>query len=155
MEEIIELKEKAKMLEDVRQKNKKVYKIWDIVVVVILAVLSDCNEWSEIEDFAYERKDFLKKYFAPDELLAFYGKYYEGQKFIKVMEAGAEEKLEGGMMSGNACSGWDGLKIYVTGNEERMVLTAHFDNLGKGASGAAVQCLNLMLGCEEAKGLNL
>ena len=99
--------------------------------------------------------DFLKKYFAPDELLAFYGKYYEGQKFIKVMEAGAEEKLEGGMMSGNACSGWDGLKIYVTGNEERMVLTAHFDNLGKGASGAAVQCLNLMLGCEEAKGLNL
>lgn len=62
MEEIIELKEKAKMLEDVRQKNKKVYKIWDIVVVVILAVLSDCNEWSEIEDFAYERKDFLKKY---------------------------------------------------------------------------------------------
>lgn len=62
MEEIIELKEKAKMLEDVRQKNKKVYKIWDIVVVVILAVLSDCNEWSEIEDFAYERRDFLKKF---------------------------------------------------------------------------------------------
>ena len=62
MEEIIELKEKAKMLEDVRQKNKRIYKIWDIVVVVILAVLSDCNEWSEIEDFAYERKDFLKKY---------------------------------------------------------------------------------------------
>lgn len=62
MEEIKELKEKAKMLEDVRQKNKKVYKIWDIVVVVILAVLSDCNEWSEIEDFAHERKDYLKKY---------------------------------------------------------------------------------------------
>ena len=62
MEEIIELKEKAKMLEDVRQKNKRIYKIWDIVVVVILAVLSDCNEWSEIEDFAYERKDFLKRY---------------------------------------------------------------------------------------------
>ncbi len=62
MEEIIKLKEKAKMLEDVRQKNKRIYKIWDIVVVVILAVLSDCNEWSEIEDFAYERRDFLKKY---------------------------------------------------------------------------------------------
>lgn len=62
MEEIKELKEKAKMLEDVRQKNKKVYKIWDIVVVVILAVLSDCNEWSEIEDFAHERKNYLKKY---------------------------------------------------------------------------------------------
>ena len=62
MKEIIELKEKAKMLEDVRQKGKRIYKIWDIVVVVILAVLSDCNEWSEIEDFAYEKKDFLKKF---------------------------------------------------------------------------------------------
>ncbi len=62
MNEIIELKEKIKMLEDPRQKNKKIYKIWDIVIVVILAVLSDCNEWSEIEDFAYERKDFLKKF---------------------------------------------------------------------------------------------
>ncbi len=99
--------------------------------------------------------DFLKKNAALDELRAFYREYYKGQKFIKVMEAGAEEKLEGGMMAGNCCSGWDGLKIYVTGNEERMVLTAHFDNLGKGASGAAVQCLNLMMGCEEDKGLNL
>lgn len=43
----------------------------------------------------------------------------------------------------------------MTGNEERAVLTAQFDNLGKGASGAAVQCLNLMLGCEEGKGLNI
>lgn len=62
MEEIIELKEKAKMLEDVRQKGKKIYKIWDIVVVVILAILSDCNEWDEIEDFAYEQYDFLKRF---------------------------------------------------------------------------------------------
>ncbi len=62
MDEIIKLKKKIKMLEDPRQKNKKIYKIWDIVIVVILAVLSDCNEWSEIEDFAYERKDFLKKF---------------------------------------------------------------------------------------------
>ena len=79
----------------------------------------------------------------------------ERQKFIKVMAAGAEEELAGGMMAGNGCSGWDGLRIYVTGNEERAVLTAQFDNLGKGASGAAVQCLNLMLGCEEGKGLNI
>ena len=59
------------------------------------------------------------------------------------------------MLSGNACSGWDGLQIYVTGNEERIVLSAQFDNLGKGASGAAIQCLNIMLGCDEDKGLNL
>ncbi len=57
-----ELKEKSKMLKDERQKGKVVYKIWDIVVVVILAILADCNEWEEIEDYAKEQKDFLKKF---------------------------------------------------------------------------------------------
>ncbi len=99
--------------------------------------------------------EFLEGYAGADGLRGFFAEHYKGQKFIQVMEAGAEEELEGGMMAGNGCSGWDGLRIYVTGNEERIVLTAQFDNLGKGASGAAVQCLNLMLGCEEEKGLNL
>lgn len=99
--------------------------------------------------------EFLKGYAGADGLRDFFAEYYKGQKFIKVMEAGAEEALAGGMMAGNGCSGWDGLRVYVTGNEERIVLTAQFDNLGKGASGAAVQCLNLMLGCEEEKGLNV
>ncbi len=71
------------------------------------------------------------------------------------MPYGAEADLHGGMLAGNGCSGWDGLRIFVTGNEERLLLSAQFDNLGKGASGAAIQCLNLMLGCEEEKGLNL
>ena len=57
-----ELKEKSKMLKDERQKGKIVYKIWDIVVVVILAVLADCNEWEEIADYAMDKKDFLKKF---------------------------------------------------------------------------------------------
>lgn len=99
--------------------------------------------------------EFLEGYAGADGLRGFFVEYYKGQRFIKVMEAGAEEELEGGMMAGNGCSGWDGLRIYVTGNEERIVLTAQFDNLGKGASGAAVQCLNLMLGCGEEKGLNI
>ena len=57
-----ELKEKSKMLKDERQKGKVIYKIWDIVVVVILAVLADCNEWEEIADYARDEKDFLKKF---------------------------------------------------------------------------------------------
>lgn len=57
-----ELKEKSKMLKDERQKGKIVYKIWDIVVVVILAVIADCNEWEEIADYARDKKDFLKKF---------------------------------------------------------------------------------------------
>ena len=80
--------------------------------------------------------------------------FYAGEKFIKVMPLDAEAGV-GNMLAGNACSGWDGLRIFITGNEERIVLSSQFDNLGKGASGAAIQCLNIMLGCEEDKGLNL
>lgn len=98
--------------------------------------------------------DYLKKETSPEKLEKFFAEYYAGEQFIKVMPYGAEEELKG-MMAGNGCSGWDGLKIFVTGNEERVVLHAQFDNLGKGASGAAIQCLNIMLGCEESKGLNL
>ena len=58
-------------------------------------------------------------------------------------------------MAGNKLSGWDGMKIYVTGNDERVTVNAVFDNLGKGASGAAIQCFNIMTGAPEGYGLNL
>lgn len=61
-EKLKELKEKAMILKDERQKGKITYKIWDIVVVVILAVLADCNEWEEIEDYGNDEKDFLKTF---------------------------------------------------------------------------------------------
>jgi len=80
--------------------------------------------------------------------------FYAGEKFIQVMPLDASAG-EGNMLAGNACSGWDGLRIFVTGNDERIVLSSQFDNLGKGASGAAIQCLNIVLGCEENKGLQL
>ena len=57
-----ELKEKSMMLKDERQKGKVIYKIWDIGVLVIRAVLADCNEWEEIADYARDEKDFLKKF---------------------------------------------------------------------------------------------
>lgn len=98
--------------------------------------------------------EFLTKCKNPKEMTEYFANYYRGQKVVQVVENGNED-LYGGMLSGNTLSGWDGLKIYITGNEERMVLSAQFDNLGKGASGAAVQCLNILLGCEEDKGLVL
>ncbi len=98
--------------------------------------------------------EYFKKCKNPKEMTEFFAEYYKGEPFIKVVENGNED-LYGGMLAGNSLSGWDGLKIYITGNEERMVLSAQFDNLGKGASGAAVQCLNIALGCEENKGLVL
>lgn len=98
--------------------------------------------------------EFLTKCKNPKEMTEYFANYYKGQKFVQVVENGNED-LYGGMLAGNTLSGWDGLKVYITGNEERMVLSAQFDNLGKGASGAAVQCLNILLGCEEDKGLVL
>ena len=83
-----------------------------------------------------------------------YADAYAGQKMIKVMPLSAQADV-GGFLSSNGCAGWDGLEIYVTGNDERMMVCARFDNLGKGASGAAVQSMNIMLGCDEATGLNI
>ena len=98
--------------------------------------------------------EFLSKCKNPKEMTEYFANYYKDQKFVQVVENGSED-LYGGMLSGNTLSGWDGLKIYITGNDERMVLSAQFDNLGKGASGAAVQCLNILLGCKEDTGLVL
>lgn len=98
--------------------------------------------------------DMLTKKETPESLLNYYAQYYEEQRFIKV-SAPDDETASGGFLAGNGLSGWDGLKIYATGNEERIVVSSQFDNLGKGASGAAIQCMNLILGCDEAKGLDL
>jgi len=89
-----------------------------------------------------------------EEMRAFYAEYYKGQKFIHVMTAEETEGL-GGFLAGNGRSGWDGMDIIVTGNDERITVNARFDNLGKGASGAAIQCMNLMIGAEEDAGLML
>ena len=60
-----------------------------------------------------------------------------------------------GMLPANQLSNTDSMKIYVTGNDERIMVHAIFDNLGKGASGAAVQCMNIALGLPEETGLAL
>ena len=98
--------------------------------------------------------DMLSKKETVESLLAYYTEYYKDQPFIKVAAAD-DEIAASGFIAGNGMSGWDGLKIYVTGNEDRIVISSQFDNLGKGASGAAIECMNLVLGCESTKGLNL
>lgn len=98
--------------------------------------------------------NMLSKAQAPELMHEFLTNYYADEKFVKVMPFGKEAEYNG-FLAGNACSGWDGIEIYVTGNADRILVSTRFDNLGKGASGAAIQCLNIMLGCEEEKGLNL
>jgi N-acetyl-gamma-glutamyl-phosphate reductase len=79
--------------------------------------------------------------------------YYEGRRFVRVMPFGGQGVLADGFLSSNALCGTNDLHIYVCGNDERILLAACLDNLGKGASGAAVQCMNLALGLDEAAGL--
>jgi N-acetyl-gamma-glutamyl-phosphate reductase len=97
--------------------------------------------------------EYLSDYKNPKALREYFSSYYQGEAFIHVAES--TEELPGGMLAGNGLSGWDGLRLYITGNEERLLVSAQFDNLGKGASGAAMQCMNILLGCEEERGLTL
>ena len=62
---------------------------------------------------------------------------------------------EGGFLSANKMKGKDSMSIEVYGNEDRILLVARYDNLGKGASGAAVECLNIKLGCDRTKTLEV
>lgn len=98
--------------------------------------------------------ELLAQKVTPEDVRDCLAEFYHGETFITVQPFGKEEESNG-FLAGNARSGWDGLEIFVTGNEERLLVSSRFDNLGKGASGAAIQCLNLMLGVEETKGLNL
>ena len=98
--------------------------------------------------------DLLKTRKTPEELHAYFADYYKDEKFIKVMPFGSEEEGNN-FFAANAMSGRDDAQLYITGNEDRLLVTARFDNLGKGASGAAIQCMNIVMGQDEAKGLNL
>ena len=63
------------------------------------------------------------------------------------------EAAEGGFLSSAALTGRDDMEVSAYGNGERTVLVSRFDNLGKGASGAAIQNMNIVLGCAEDEGL--
>lgn len=78
--------------------------------------------------------------------------HYDGCSLISVLPLGEDK---GGFIAANALSGYDDMHILVSGNDERVMITALFDNLGKGASGAAIQNMNIMLGLDAAEGLNV
>lgn len=96
----------------------------------------------------------LKEKVTPEEMQKRFAAYYEGERFINVMPFGSEAEGNG-FFAANAMSGRDDARIYVTGNDDRILVSAVFDNLGKGASGAAMQCFNLITGCDETTGLVL
>ena len=79
-----------------------------------------------------------------------YREYYK-EGLIRVSDSPDPD----GMLAANAFMGRDDMQIGVYGNEERVLLVARFDNLGKGASGAAIQNMNILLGVKETTGLNV
>lgn len=93
----------------------------------------------------------LQKPMTPEDVTKAFADYYGGQRFIHVMPYG--QLPEDGTMDANSLAGTNDLEIYIVGTAEQIVLISRFDNLGKGASGAAVQCMNLMLGLPEDTGL--
>ena len=95
----------------------------------------------------------LEKKVTPQQVWEMYSKHYEGAKLVEVKPLMSPEEQKKFFLASNTLSGQNKLEIFVFGNDEQILLAARLDNLGKGASGAAVQCLNIMLGIDEATGL--
>jgi N-acetyl-gamma-glutamyl-phosphate reductase len=96
----------------------------------------------------------LTRKISPGDVRDILARHYEGERFVKVMPFEAEAHVDA--MNGfdiTACNGTNRADVFIFGNEEQMAVMVRLDNLGKGASGAAVQCMNLALGMEETTGL--
>lgn len=79
--------------------------------------------------------------------------YYADEACVKIMPLGGGDVVEAGFLPATRCNGTNRAEIFVFGHEEQILLVTRFDNLGKGASGAAIQCMNIALGCDELTGL--
>jgi N-acetyl-gamma-glutamyl-phosphate reductase len=86
-------------------------------------------------------------------LHAAYERHYEGERFIRVLGPDDAAAQQDGFFDIQACNDTNRVDIAIFANATQAVLFARLDNLGKGASGAAVQCMNLQLGLDEALGL--
>ncbi len=92
----------------------------------------------------------LTKKYGADDIRKALAEYYANSFFVKVMPDGEPKD---GFIGSNNLSGTNNMEIFVNGNDERLIICSRLDNLGKGASGAAVQCLNIMMGIDEKTGL--
>ncbi|WP_371317585.1 N-acetyl-gamma-glutamyl-phosphate reductase [Aliarcobacter thereius] len=103
---------------------------------------------------SYIEKSKMKKQLSRKELINIYKKYYNNELFIRTIEDN-DNYLENGLLNPMSCNNTNSLEISVYDNKTDLVIISRLDNLGKGASGAAVQCMNIMLGLEEKKGLEI
>ena len=87
---------------------------------------------------------------ALEELDGVYRAFFRDAALVRVLKPNPEASLDSAALSGS-----DRMELFVTGNDDRMIAYARFDNLGKGACGAAIECLNLALGASPLEGLVL
>ncbi|WP_422647641.1 N-acetyl-gamma-glutamyl-phosphate reductase [Cupriavidus sp. H18C1] len=97
--------------------------------------------------------DRLARKVTPEQVAEIYRKHYEGEQFVRVMPAASDEHLDNGFFDVQANNDTNRVDLFVFGSADRIVLIARLDNLGKGAAGAAVQCMNVHIGADEATGL--
>lgn len=95
----------------------------------------------------------LDKKFTAEAVHKMYAKHYAGANMIEVMPLMSQDEQKSFFLASNTLSGQNKMQIFVFGNDEQILLCSRLDNLGKGASGAAVQCLNIMMGIDETTGL--
>lgn len=95
----------------------------------------------------------MAKKCTPADIHSILSEHYDGQHFVKVMELFGKDTLPDGFLAANTLEGTNDMQLFVFGNDEQILLCSRLDNLGKGASGAAVQNMNIMLGLDEGTGL--
>lgn len=95
----------------------------------------------------------LEKRLSAADIREMLASYFAGERFVKVMPYPPDDQLKDGFLTFTDCNGTNNLQIFVFGNQDRILLMARYDNLGKGASGTAVQDMNIILGLPEETGL--
>ncbi len=95
----------------------------------------------------------LAKQVTPADIREMFAGHYKDCNFVKVAELNGKDVLPDGFIGANTLENTNQMQIIVSGNEMRLLVVSRLDNLGKGASGAAVQCLNIMMGIDETTGL--
>jgi N-acetyl-gamma-glutamyl-phosphate reductase len=97
----------------------------------------------------------LREGATPEEIHQVYAQRYAGERFVRVMPLNDPDVLDAAYFDIQEANGTNRVDLFVFGRSTQVVLIGRLDNLGKGASGAAVQSMNIRLGVEEAKGLTV
>jgi N-acetyl-gamma-glutamyl-phosphate reductase len=97
----------------------------------------------------------LAKRMTARDLAAFYGEFYADEACIRVVPYGDDSLLDEGFLDPTGCNGTNRADIFVTGHDDQALVTVRIDNLGKGASGAAIQCMNILCGLPELTSLTV